>query len=523
MQTSSDSLNSQPLLLTAENSKLLGSKRWRLENLYTIKDKEGTFVKFKLNPAQLHYYYKRHNNNLIAKARQLGFTTFHVIDYLDDCIFNASSIDSAVIADTLPNVRKIFGKAKTAYEQFPLKHMLVANTETKNELVFPNGGSMSVTVDARSGTFQRLHVSELGKIDRKFPEKSLDIMTGALPTVSNGIRSIESTGDGDSGNFYDMCQTARKIWASGRPLHPSDWKLFFYPWTIDPNYVITDEIPLESEASEYMQKNNLTLPQARFWQSKRKDHGKYIYQEYPTVLDECFIGGAGRYFDVEALNARIKFVRKPLKVGPDWIMWKEPVAGHFYIIGCDVAEGYGGDSSSIEVVDMATGEQVYEFCANSIKVDAFAKLIYQVGRMYNWALVGVERNNHGLAVLMFLHKGVNTENGVKVYPNIYRQKTVDKTTNKPVFKLGWWTGGVSKPLMLDELEFAISGDEESLRINSVPCLLEMRDFTTDNLNVTLTAKKVTSRHFDRLMGLAICWQMRKEPIRSTATRSELGL
>ena len=51
------------------------------------------------------------------------------------------------------------------------------------------------------------------------------------------------------------------------------------------------------------------------------------------LLIEHFIG----YYDVDKINTRIKFVRKPIRAGKDWVMWKEPEKGKQYVLGCDVA------------------------------------------------------------------------------------------------------------------------------------------------------------------------------------------
>lgn len=66
----------------------LSSKFWRLNNLYTIKDKDGTKRILKLNASQTKVLkdYK-HNKKIILKSRQQGISTLFVAYYLDSCIF----------------------------------------------------------------------------------------------------------------------------------------------------------------------------------------------------------------------------------------------------------------------------------------------------------------------------------------------------------------------------------------------------------------------------------------------------
>ena len=76
---------------------------------------------------------------------------------------------------------------------------------------FSNGSSYSVTTSARSGTVQRLHITEFGKICRKSPDKAEEIMSGSLNTVHQGQQIvIESTAQGASGHFFNLCSVAER-------------------------------------------------------------------------------------------------------------------------------------------------------------------------------------------------------------------------------------------------------------------------------------------------------------------------
>lgn len=51
----------------------LASKSWRMNHLYHITDKQGNFILFKPNKAQLHFLQNKSFFNIICKSRQLGF------------------------------------------------------------------------------------------------------------------------------------------------------------------------------------------------------------------------------------------------------------------------------------------------------------------------------------------------------------------------------------------------------------------------------------------------------------------
>lgn len=54
-----------------EHLKLLRDKRWRLNNLYFITDKQGKKVRFRMTDEQIEYFDGMHTWNIILKARQL--------------------------------------------------------------------------------------------------------------------------------------------------------------------------------------------------------------------------------------------------------------------------------------------------------------------------------------------------------------------------------------------------------------------------------------------------------------------
>ncbi len=63
------------------------SKLWRLNNLYTIVDKYGNKIRFKMNLSQHRVYADclRHPRLIILKSRQQGISTFWLVNFFDDC------------------------------------------------------------------------------------------------------------------------------------------------------------------------------------------------------------------------------------------------------------------------------------------------------------------------------------------------------------------------------------------------------------------------------------------------------
>jgi hypothetical protein len=80
-----------------------------------------------------------------------------------------------------------------------------------------------------------------------------------------------------------------------------------------------------------------------------------------------------------------------------------PWPGRRYVIGADPAEGNPtSDDSSLTVLDAETGEEAASL-AGKFQPSVFASYIAAVSEWYNDASAMVERNNHGHAVILWLH------------------------------------------------------------------------------------------------------------------------
>lgn len=277
---------------------------WRLHNLYWIITEEGKKIPFRPNDEQIRLIENLHSANLILKARRLGFTTLIALIGLDQCIFN-SNYTAGIIAHSLDDARKIFrNKVKFPYMNLP-DQLIAARAlvnDSASELVFNNGSSMSVATSMRSGTLQLLHVSEFGKICRKYPERAREIVTGSFDTVKAGqFLFVESTAEGRGGYFYDFSQKAQKLLQQGARLTPLDFRFHFFPWYEKrENRLDPDGVVITQEMREYFDALEAALgirldDQQRAWYVKKHAQltgdGKIdedMKREHPSTPDEAF-------------------------------------------------------------------------------------------------------------------------------------------------------------------------------------------------------------------------------------------
>ena len=287
---------------------------WRINNLYRITDKDGQDVEFHLNEPQATLFQALWYRNIILKARQLGFTTFMLIFMLDAALFGRN-VRCGLIAHTKPDAQRLFReKLKYAYDHLPgwLRDLTPARNDTAGELVFENGSSITVSTSFRGGTMTYLHISEFGKICRKTPDKANEIVTGAFEAVGkNCVLTIESTAEGRQGYFFEYCQEAQKILKAHLQLTRLDYKFFFFPWYLDPEYRIganeARDVAVPKRLIEYfvsLRKDYgilLDREQMYWYVLKERSLGADMMREYPTTPEEAF------YQSVEGAYYRVQF------------------------------------------------------------------------------------------------------------------------------------------------------------------------------------------------------------------------
>lgn len=288
------------------NPEQLKDPIWRLHNLYYIVDKDAKKVLFQPNRAQLDFIQNMHSRNVILKARRLGFTTVCCLAYLDDCLFKPN-ITAALIAHKLPDAQKIFSsKVKFPYDNLApeLKERIPVKRETTDELVFKNNSEISVTTSARSGTLSWLHISEYGKICSQYPDKAQEIRTGSFPAAERGVITIESTAEGEGGDFYENTTNAQNLARTGAVLTRKDFKFFFYPWWGDPGSSMPrSNIPISDKDEEYFERigndikadpllskgfTGFTREQKNWWVTEEFTQGGDMKREYPATPTEAF-------------------------------------------------------------------------------------------------------------------------------------------------------------------------------------------------------------------------------------------
>ena len=214
-----------------------------------------------------------------------------------------------MIAHNLDDAKKIFGgKIELAWKNLPveLRSLYKVDTNTAQTLKFEFGdgtySSIAVDTSGRSGTYNRVHITEFADLCKKFPNKVKDILEGTIPAVPTyGRVDIESTSQGASGEFYEMFMQA---WERGEPTYPVEYKAHFYNWTWDEEIesleIIADipKIFREYQAYHKLSDQQITYYYLK-WLSLNKDWNS-LRKEYPTTPEEAFEAIIeGSYYGIE--------------------------------------------------------------------------------------------------------------------------------------------------------------------------------------------------------------------------------
>ena len=148
--------------------------------------------------------------------------------------------------------------------------------------------TMFAGTHARGGANSFLWVSEWGVIQATDLARSEEILTGALPSVGDGVCVVETTWRGGrQGHLWSLVKSALETPEDQKG--PLDWRVVFFPWQNEPSYCDAIARPLSKEIRRYFaDKPDITPGQQSWYQRKRAELGMFIKREYPTTFEECF-------------------------------------------------------------------------------------------------------------------------------------------------------------------------------------------------------------------------------------------
>src|SRR5271167_3328277 len=424
--------------------------------------------------------------NIVLKARQVGITTYVAARFFLSTMLQPGTL-SVQVAHDQQSAEEIFRIVHRFLENLPAewRHSALKTSRANvRQIIFPQLDSeyrVESAADRCAGrglTIQNLHCSEVARWPHDVAE-TLAALRAAVPP--DGEIFLESTPSGAGGTFYEEWQSAPE---TGYVQH-------FFPWWWEDSYKRNVEIVnFTDEELELMAKHKLDAGQIAFRREMRSQFRNRFPEEYAEDAETCFLTSGNCMFDVAKLDAELK---KPPqycneKENGNVLYFLPPVAGKKYIIGVDPAGGgIHGDNACAQVIEVEKGTQCAELLGHYTPQELAAKVTV-LAKNYNMALVAVERNNQGEAVLAFL--GIESN-----YPHLYPEGE----------RQGWLTNAATRSPMLSRLEVMLANTPQLFLSHRL--LQECRSFVRDSQGRCAAA---AGAHDDTVMAMAIAQAVRAE-------------
>jgi hypothetical protein len=508
-----------------------------IEKMFFIVNKDLKAVPFKLNPPQIRILKEidHSSRDIILKARKEGISSLVLAMFAIDFL-TVENIRCVVISHEDGATQRLFARAKYFIDSMAKTwpgelpyHLTISSTHemyNKDKNSYFYIGTAGARAFGRGDDIHNLHVSELS-----FWREQESVMLGLSNSMTpNGRIIIETTANGYGDYFYDMWIKAR----SGN----SPYRTHFIPWFEDPTNVFPVEKNMEliKEEQDLMNAYHLTKEQIS-WRRWKINEGKGDWrdpqtwdrfnQENPATADEAFIVSGNPVFSPMMLAYYSSHTKKPSLTGylrgynpvsiepnekANLKIWRTPHEFHTYAIGVDVSEGKmdedgksGGDASCAQVFDKTTYEQVAVWYGR-VDPDRLGRELDLLGRYYNDALIGVERNAVGVTPLVTLRD--------LGYPNLYYREKIGMMADKITSELGWVTDSISKESIIADAINLLR--DKRLILYDEDTMNELRTFMRDAEG---HAKAAKSSHDDRVMAFLIGLRMLAKATAQSNTNS----
>jgi hypothetical protein len=474
-------------------------RQFLVEKLLRVRTRQGELRPMALNRAQQEYESRCGKQNIVLKARQLGITTYVAARFFVHTITRRGTL-SVQVAHDQGSAEEIFRMVHRFLENLPERlraGALCTSRANVRQVVFPRLDSeyrVETAADPNAGrglTIQNLHCSEVAR----WPGDAAETLAGLRAAVpAGGEIVLESTPNGAAGAFYAEWQRAEE---TGYVRH-------FFPWWWEPSYrrPTGDGFgELSGEEAPLAEQFGLDGEQIAFRREKRANFGARFVEEYPEDAESCFRSSGECVFDLETIERRMRELAPPVESGQNGCLqlWWPAQAGRKYVIGVDPAEGNaGGDYSCAQVLDTDAGMQCAELRGH-FDPPTLARRVTELATRYNGALVAVERNNHGHAVIAQMLT-------VHGYANLFPAADGEKA--------GWLTTRVNRPQML-ELLAALLAHSPRL-FHSRRLLEECRTFVRQENG---RAEAAQGTHDDAVMAMAVAASVRMQGGHSQGTQA----
>jgi hypothetical protein len=434
-------------------AQLILDKRRFMETFLLIENKQRQVVPFVLNEIQADFYNKMSQpgcREVVVKPSQVGFSSLVIAFFLVDTITTPGTT-SVIVAHEEFITQRLLHKAQFFYDHIPEKFRPKMYHRSSYEKSFPDINSVLYIGSARAYVFGRgepIH-NFLGDEIAFWPDVA-HILTPTLQRVPKEGRVIlVSTPNGE-----DNAHT--KLYRDGL-VGRGGWRSSFYPWYQYKEYRLPPANPDEAELTNLttdelaLKQRGLDDDQIRWRRAKIAEMESLVFeegqthlflQEYPEDDVTCFLAAGDMAYSKDTIDALARQCVPPTTTIDGIDIWEPPQEGYKYLVSVD--PGQGKYSYSAITVWRWEGDKGYH-CATWYKLlgpSETAMTSLRIAKMYNNAVLVVEANSHGLAVISVLIE--------QRYGNLYHRRDII-TGRESAVEVGWLTTNRTKPYMIEQL------------------------------------------------------------------------
>ena len=418
-----------------------------------------------------------HDYNIILKARQLGISTLSAGYSL--WLMNFHSDKNILVIATKQEVAKnLVTKVRVMHKELPKWLKQGCAEDNKLSLRYNNGSQIKAI--SSTGEAGRSEALSLLIIDEAAFIKNIDeIWTAAQSTLSTGGKCIALSTPNGMGNWF------HKTWSDAEA-GTNNFNFIKLHWTVHPS-------------------------RGKTW---RTEQNKLLGPDMAAQECDCDFVSSGQTVIPGPILKEIQdsSVIDPIekRYNDDMWIWSHPQVNKKYMLSADVARGDGSDYSAFHIIDLENLEQVGEF-RGKVDTTRYASILIAVATEYNDALLVVENNNVGWAVLQaiidrdyknlfWMKKDLKYVDSTHQYTNKYRGE------NRAMIP-GFTTSMKSRPLIIETMsKFLRDG---SIRLNSIRLVDELFVFIFNNGK----AEALKGYNDDLVMSFAIGLWIRETALR----------
>lgn len=415
-------------------------------------------------------------HTIINAPRQVGKSTLLTLLGVHSAIFNKDAT-IGMTSYRQSGCKDLLQRVKYTYENLPNWLKVPVTLYNQSEIRFTNGSNIFVQVTSsqifRGKSFGEGSLAifdEFAHVDYETAEGAYEAAMPALEGGGSESRSkavIISTPNGTGSNKYAQLAFGAMDGVNG-------WK-----------YHKVDPSTIQGRDEAWRKKTIASYGMTKF---RQEFLGEFLSSK-PILISSPVLESIKTSDPVNEINGLRLYVTD--------------LSNRTLVVGVDVSEGVGLDSSTFQVIDIDTMEQVAEFDNNEMNQNDFTKMLLNSLRYFDSCgcgdiYLGVEKNGVGQGVLRLLE---NTED--PIMDRVIHLSDVDENGNSKN-RSGLSTTSRTKLDACGMLKDLV--EERKLKLYSIKLLNQLRVFS----KVGNTFKAEKGLHDDLVSSMLIVMMMLKQ-------------